>query len=112
MMSRFDLLKDIPDDWFTSRSAAKLFFFTSAVVVAFTVLLFDWPNPDRVSFWQRIWWGVFGVGGAFSPLFLFFGMRRYWARLDDSRPSKKRIWLPIIIVGAWWGACLYYVSVL
>lgn len=61
-----------------------------------------------MSFWTRLPWGILGVLGPIGLLFLWFGMWRYWVRVDDSNLWAKRAWFVVLLVGFWYGSVLYY----
>lgn len=99
------------DEWLTTRRAAKLFFIASLFLAAVTVQMVGWIDPVHMPAWERILWVTLGMAGTAGGFLLWYGMRRYWLRLDDSRASAKRIWFPVVLFGLWWGSCLYYYCV-
>ena len=99
------------DSWLASRRAAKLFFLATLLVPAATVQMVGWTDPRQMPAWKRNLWVSVVMAGTVGGFFLWFGMRRYWMRFDDSRLFAKRIWFPVVLIGAWWGSCLYYYCV-
>ena len=100
LWNRFD------EGWIATRQAGLLFFIASLFVVALTPVFFGFvePSTSRII---NVFWGVVGVVGAFSIFFLGMGMWRYWARVDASRKLAKRFWFLVMLVGFWYGSCLY-----
>ena len=95
------------DDWLITQRAAKLFLVSTLLVLAVTPILLGRINTQTMSFWARLPWGILGVLGSVALFFLWFGMWRYWARVDNSSRWVKRIWFLLLLVGFWWGSCLY-----
>jgi hypothetical protein len=99
------------DRWISGRTAARLFIFSASLIAAWTVTYFVagryslWANP-RSSGLQAVW-TVLDVAQVPAGLFLWYGMLRFWVRLDDSRAWIKRLSLVAMIVGFWWGASVY-----
>jgi len=50
----------------------------------------------------------FGMIGAAGGCLLYFSMWFYWERLDESKTSTKRSWFVVLLLGLWYGSCLYY----
>jgi hypothetical protein len=95
------------DDWLTTAQAARLFLLAALLVLALTAVLLGSINTTRMSLWARLPVGVLGVLGPIALFFLWFGMWRYWVRIDNSRRWAKRMWFLVLLVGFWWGSCLY-----
>lgn len=97
------------DDWLVTRLAMRLFFLATIVVLAVAPLVYGWVNPNAISFWSNLGWGILGVAGPIAIFFLLLGMWRYWLRLDDSGRWAKRFWFLALLVGIWWwyALCLY-----
>ena len=95
------------DAWLLSRQAAYLFFGSTLLVLSLTPLFLGWLDPSRMSFWSRLPLGILWTAAPIALIFLYFGMWRYWVRLDNSSPGTKRIWFVILLVGLWWGSCIY-----
>ncbi|MGC1381235.1 MAG: hypothetical protein WA814_09485, partial [Candidatus Baltobacteraceae bacterium] len=73
LWNRFD------ERWIGTRRAAQLFFVASLFVLGLLPVFLGRIEPsDKPS--ANVFWGIVGVGGAFSVLFLWLGMWRYWAR--------------------------------
>lgn len=97
----------LKDDWLISRLSMKLFFLSALLVVAMTPA-FIGVDTTKMTFLQRLPWGILGVVGPFGLFFLWFGMWRYWVRLDDSKAWVKRVWFVVLFVGFWWGSVPFY----
>lgn len=95
------------DNWLVTRQAAILFLVSTFFVIALTPVLLGLIDTDGMRFWARLPWGVLGVLGPIALFFLWFGMWRYWVRLDNANRWVKRIWFLLLLVGFWWGSCLY-----
>lgn len=96
------------DDWMVSRKAAKLFFASAVLELLSTLMFFGWIDIAKMTFSQRLPWGILGMVGSVGTGFLWIGMWRYWFRLDDSGAWNKRFWFVVLLVGFWWGSCLYF----
>jgi hypothetical protein len=96
------------DEWLVSKVAVKLFFVSTLFVLALTPAFLGRLDTSTMSFGMRLPWAIVGFVGPFALFFLWFGMWRYWLRLDESGLLVKRFWLVILLVGFWYGACLYY----
>jgi hypothetical protein len=94
------------DDRLLSRRFAKLFFLSAILVIALTPV-FAGVDTTKMSFWRRLPWGLLGVFGPIGLLFLWFGMWRYWVRIDNSEAGAKRLWFFVLLIGFWWGSALY-----
>lgn len=99
------------DKWLTTRGAAKLFFLGTLLVPALAIQVFGGIVVPQLPRWERTLWGMLDIAIAAGGIFLWFGMLRYWMRFDDSRVFAKRIWFPIVLLGAVWGSFLYYYCV-
>ena len=98
------------DDWLISPLISKLFFGSALCVVLFTLEYFV-GDTSKSPHWQNVLWEVLSVIESFGIFFIWLGMWRYWARLDDSKPYLKRLWFVVLLVGFWWASVLYYFSV-
>jgi len=96
------------DNWLSSRQAARLFFVAVVFVLALIPVFLGSVDPARMSLAMRIPWTIVGLVGPVSFFFLWFGMWRYWVRLDHSRAVAKRFWFVIRLFGLCYGGCLYY----
>jgi len=94
------------DDWIVTRRAAKFFLVSTILVVVLTVLLGPLQTA-KVTPLIRILGGILGITGALGTIFLWLGMWRYWSRIDNSNAWLKRFWFLVLLVGFWWGSCLY-----
>ena len=95
------------DDWLITPQAAGLFFASTILVLALTPVFLGDVITANMPLWKRIPWSILGVVGPLALFFLWIGMWRYWARVDDSRAYAKRLWFLILLVGLWYGSCLY-----
>jgi len=95
------------DEWLITRHAAKLFVVSTFLVLALTPVFLGKIDTKTMPFWTRLPWGILGVLGPIALFFLWFGMWRYWVRIDNSKVWIKRIWFLVLLVGFWWGSCLY-----
>jgi hypothetical protein len=95
------------DNWLITRQAAKLFAVSTALVLALTPVFLGKVDTSRMSFWTRLPWGILGILGPIALFFLWFGMWRYWVRIDRSPIWTKRMWFVVLLIGFWWGSCLY-----
>lgn len=95
------------DEWLITRKAAKLFLVSAFFVLALTPVFLGMIDTNKLSFWKRLPWGILGVLGPIALFFLWFGMWRYWARIDNATEWAKRVWFLVLLIGFWWGSCLY-----
>lgn len=102
------LLNSFRDDWLVSRQASRLFFVSAVLVLLLTPVSLGWVDIPKMTFFQRLPWGILGVAGPVGMMFLWLGMWRYWFRLDDSGAWNKRFWFIVLLFGFWWGSCLYF----
>jgi len=101
------------DQWLMTRAATRIFFASTLLVLAFTAS--PWfggsVSLNGMNFWQRLPWGIFGLTVPLAIPCLLFGMWTYWTRLDRARPWVKRAWFVVLLIGLWWGSCLYCLCV-
>lgn len=95
------------DEWLVKRSAAKLFFASALLVLTLIPLFFGKVDTSRMSFWARLPWGILWTLAPIAVFFLWAGMWRYWVRIDNASRWTKRIWFVVLLIGFWWGSCLY-----
>ncbi len=101
------LLNLFKDDWLVTRQAAKLFFASAIYLLALTPVFLcstdmaHWPSSMKLA------WNVAGGIGAIAVFFLWIGMLRYLIRIDQSNKWIRRLSLVILVLGFWYGACLY-----
>ena len=95
------------DEWLITRQAGKLFFTSALLVLAMTPVFLGRIDTAKMAFWERLSWGILGVIGPIGLFFLWFGMWRYWVRIDRSGPWAKRMWFVVLLIGFWWGSCPY-----
>jgi hypothetical protein len=103
--NRFD------DEWMQTRRAVNLFLTGSAFVVALTVIWFSHLDIASMRFLFRLPLTLVAMLGVLSGFFVWFGMWRYWARLDYSTKWAKRLSFAVLLLGVWWGACVYCLAV-
>ena len=99
------------NDWFDTQRAVTLFVVSTLLVLALTPVFLGQVDPNRLTFWARLPWGILGILGPIALFFLWLGMWRYWVRVDDGAVWTKRIWFVVLLVGFWWGSCLYCFAV-
>jgi hypothetical protein len=56
---------------------------------------------------MRLCASLFGIVATVALFFLWGGMLRYWIRIDQVGKWSKRLSLTVLVLGLWWGACLY-----
>jgi uncharacterized BrkB/YihY/UPF0761 family membrane protein len=95
------------DDWLISQTVALLFLLSTGLVVLSTPVFLGRLDTATMSFWQRLPWGILGIAGPPGILFLWLGMWRYWFRHDESKPSVKRFWFVVLLIGFWFASCVY-----
>lgn len=95
------------DTWQVSRKALSLFCTSTVFVVVLGPIFLGLVDPAKQSRLERLFWGFEGVFGTISVFFLWFGMWRYWVRLDTSPPALKTASFLILLVGVWFGAIPY-----
>jgi hypothetical protein len=99
--------KRMVDDWLTSSLVAKLFFASTILVLALFPVSQGWIDLARMSLWMRIVLTIFYMLATCALLFLWFGMWTYWVQLDDSKKYSKRLWFLVLLLGFWYGSCVY-----
>jgi len=95
------------DDWLTTRQAARVFLVSTFLVLALTPVLLGKIDTKAMSLWARLPWGILGILGPIALFFLWFGMWRYWVRIDNASKWAKRMWFLVLLFGFWWGSCVY-----
>jgi len=93
----------LEDDWLISKWTRRLFFLSALCVLIFTAEFFLNIDTSRMSFWQRLPFGLTGLVEPFGTIFIWLGMWRYWVRLDNSVRWLKRTSFLLLLVGFWWG---------
>ena len=78
---------------------------------AFPVMHLDLQRLATESAPIRYTSAIVGAAGAIGGLLLYVTMWFYWARIDSSSVWKKRIWFLVLLLGLWYGSCLYYFTV-
>lgn len=96
------------DDLLVSRAAATLFFVSTILLLALTPVFLSRVDPRGMSFWMKLPWEILAVIAPIGLFFLFFGMWRYWLRIDNSSKWAKRVWFLVLLLGMWYGSALYY----
>ncbi len=97
--------------WITTRQAAITFAACILLILALTPVFLGKVNANTMPFWTRFPWGILGVVGPVAIFFLWIGMWSYWVYFDTSGAWAKRISFLILLLGFWWGACIYYLFV-
>ena len=96
-------------EWFRSSLALYLFGIAAANILIVTAFLGGFPSA--VHYLSTVYHGLWLITGGISALgmlFLWVGMWRYWILYDDSNVYAKRRWFLVLLVGFWYGSCLYY----
>lgn len=101
------LARAFKDEWLTTRQAVRLFSLSCALVLAVTPFFFG-VDVSRMPLFERLPLTPLGMFGALAIVFLWLGMWRYWVRIDDSKAYARRFWFIILLIGFWWGSCLYF----
>jgi hypothetical protein len=95
------------DDWIVTPIAARLFFGASILTIVIAPLLLGYVEPEG-SKSINLFWGIMGAISPFGVLFIWLGMWRYWARVDNSKRWVRRFWFVILLAGFWYGSVPYY----
>jgi hypothetical protein len=95
------------DDWLVTRQASRLFVASTILALALTPVFLGMGVTANMPLWMRIPWGILGIVGPLAVFFLWIGMWRYWVRVDDSAVYAKRLWFLILLLGFWYGSCIY-----
>jgi hypothetical protein len=96
------------DEWLVSKQAVKLFLISMIFVVGMTAIFFGQFDGAKLPTWEQIPLGVEGALGSLSAFFLWFGMWKYWMRLDSSDRFLKGTSFLLLLFGIWFGAVPYY----
>lgn len=96
------------DELFCARPLVWLFFVATLLVLPVTVITTGGVDLSQVRGWQQIPWDILCVACPLGLLFIFAGMWIYWVKVDRSKRARKRLWFVVLLVGAWYGSCLYY----
>ena len=110
-MGPFGLLNCLRDDRIGSSPTAKLFCVAAICVIFVLPVYLGFVNLTKLSFWQRFPWATLTVLGPIGGVFIWFGMWRYWARIDSSGVWMKRASFLVLLVGLWYGAIVYYLFI-
>lgn len=100
----FELFKD---DWLVSRQALSLFSASTVFVLATAPIFLGHVTLGKQSALGQLLWGVEGVVGTISIFFLWFGMWRFWVRLDSSTGILKGTSFFLLLIGFWFGSVPY-----
>ncbi len=99
------------DDWLVTRQAVKLFLVSAVYLLALTPVFLGRIDIAHMSLWMRLVWDILGAVGAVAVFFLWIGMLRYWIRIDRSKKWIRRLSFVVLLLGFWYGACLYCFAV-
>jgi len=83
----------------------------TAYLYSFPIMHVDLQRLATESAFVRYTSGIIGAVGAIGGALLYVAMWFYWARIDESSGWKKRIWFLVLLLGLWYGSCLYYFAV-
>ena len=62
-------------------------------------------NPSKMLY--KLLAGIYAITLSIGLLGIFFGMWRYWAKIDDSKKWIKRASFVLLLLGFWWGSAIY-----
>jgi hypothetical protein len=100
------------EEWLITRRADKLFLLSVILTLALTPIFpLNLIDFTRLSGWSRVPWNLLVIFGTPALFLLWFGMWRYWMLVDDSNRRVKRFWFFVLLLGFWYGSCLYCVTV-
>ena len=95
-------------EWLSSRGAAVLFSCSTLLVIALIpVSPLGIVNVGQLSGLSRLAWDILAVVGTMGLFFLWFGMWKFWSHVDNSTRTAKRAWFVVLLLGFWYGSCLY-----
>jgi len=94
------------DDWLVTRQAARLFLVSTFLVLALTPVFLANRYQHNVVLGAASM-GHFGNPRSNRTVFSVVRMWRYWVRIDRSDRWAKRMWFVVLLLGFWWGSCLY-----
>jgi hypothetical protein len=95
------------DRWIATAQAARIFF-SCTLCVAFATPVFLGLDLARAYSRLGLFKDIAGGVAAAGTLFIWFGMWRYWARVDSHSKWLKRLSFFVLLIGFWWGSCLYF----
>jgi hypothetical protein len=99
------------DEWLISRQARTLFLISTVLTLVLTALFLSQIDIAKMTLAQRLPVSILGMVGIIALVFIWAGMWRYWYRLDDSGGWSKRICFLLLLLGLWWGSCIYFLFV-
>jgi hypothetical protein len=99
--------KNLTDEWLSKSQAVVLFSLCSVLTLALIPVFLGRIHGHEGSLLFQTFWGSLGLLGAPATLFLWVGMWRYWAHVDNSRKWTKRFWFIVLLLGFWYGSVLY-----
>jgi hypothetical protein len=105
-------------DWLVSGGGPVTMLFSVVAILGITVYLYgfkaahvDLQGLMAASPPFRNVTDILGAIGAAGAVLIYFSMWFYWARIDESSGWKKRFWFLVLLLGLWYGSCLYYFAV-
>ena len=115
----FGFVNAFDDSWIVTPRATKLFFASTIIALALIPMYLMYFIPEtlvpaylapnaQVPSWMIVPYGALTLTIVLALFFIWGGMLRYWSHLDRSGKWMKRLWLAVLVLGVWWGACLYY----
>src|SRR5579872_5897649 len=99
------------NEWLTSRTATRLFSAAALLTLALTAILLEKVDSQQMRLAGKVLWTAIAMAGVPSLFFLWLGMWRYWSRMDSSTSFQKRLWFVVLLLGFWYGSCLYLLCV-
>src|SRR5260370_39419526 len=101
-------------DWLIRSGSVTLFSVSSAIVLAFGVIMIGvssyrgtTPSLLETATAFRILCGLIGVFAAPAGIYLFIGMLWYWAKLDPSPRYSKTLWFLLFLLTGFFGLAIY-----
>ena len=105
--------------WLQSEKGSKLFLYATWIVVCLGIFMVFMLTPrfGQIDSFRagdlvlRALGGALGVAGAPAALILWFGMVEFCLRYDKSPTGDKILWFIVFLLGACFGAALYFLVV-
>jgi hypothetical protein len=105
----------ITKDWLVWGGGRLTLCLSVCAILGLTVCLYALPfvhvNVQKLmseSALIRTMANAFGVVGAAGAMLVYVSMWFYWGIVDQSGRMSKTIWFLVMLLGLWYGSCLYY----
>jgi hypothetical protein len=105
------LFNRFKDDWIVTRQAAGLFLLSTILVIASAPIFEGHVDIEKMSLWARLPLTTLVIAGIVAIFFLWIGMWRYWVRIDESKAWMKKLSFVVLLLGFWYGSCVYCLAV-